>query len=98
MRAAIFAGIGATLGLAGLVKPEAIRPFFAALNGIARPIGLVMTRVILGVAYFGLFTPVALVFRMMGRDPLERKRHADVPTYWHRRTRPNEPRRYFRQV
>jgi hypothetical protein len=87
-----------SLGGVGLVRPETIRPFFAALNAIARPIGAVMTRIILGVAYYGLFTPLALVFRAMGRDPLFRQRRPGATTYWTARPETQEPRRYFRQV
>jgi hypothetical protein len=97
-RAAVLAGVGAVLGVSGLVKPEAIRPVFSALNAIARPIGLVMTRIILSIAYYGLFTPLALVFRVIGRDPLSRKRRLDAETYWTARSKAHEPRRYFRQV
>lgn len=97
-RAVVLVGVGVMLGVAGLAKPEVIRPVFSALNAIARPIGLVMTRIILGIAYYLLFTPLALVFRVIGRDPLSRKRRRDAETYWTARSGFHEPRRYFRQV
>ena len=97
-RAAVLAGMALALAAPGLIRPDAIRPFFSALNAIARPIGLVMTRIILGAAYYGLFTPLALLFRAIGRDPLFRERRRDTPTYWTTRTTTQEPRRYFRQV
>ncbi|HYN06263.1 MAG TPA: hypothetical protein VES67_02635 [Vicinamibacterales bacterium] len=97
-RAAVLGGLAVALGAVGLARPETIRPFFAALNAIARPIGAVMTRIVLGIAYYGLFTPLALVFRAMGRDPLFRQRRSGATTYWTARTGTQEPRRYFRQV
>ena len=97
-RAWIFGAMAALIGLLGLARPESIRPFFSALIALTRPIGLVMTRVVLGLAFYGLFTPLALVFRLLGRDPLFRKRRQGVPTYWKDRSGPPEPRRYLRQA
>lgn len=95
--AAIFGGAALLVGGSGLVWPSLVRPIFSTLNVIARPIGLVMTRVVLAVAYYGLFTPLALLFRAVGRDPLQRARRA-TPSYWTARPGSSEPRRYFRQV
>ena len=30
------------------------------------------TRIILGVVFYGLFTPIALVMRLLGKDPMRR--------------------------
>jgi saxitoxin biosynthesis operon SxtJ-like protein len=97
-RAVIFAGVAVGLGVAGLIRPEAIRPVFALLSAVTRPIGLVMTRVVLGVAYYGLVTPLALFFRVTGRDPLARTRRSGATTHWTPRSGKPEPRRYLRQV
>jgi len=53
---------------------------------------------VLGVAYYLLFTPLALVFRLIGRDALSLKRRSDARTYWAPRNGTQEPRRYLRQV
>jgi hypothetical protein len=94
----VFAALAATLGVVGLARPETIRPLFAVLTAVAQPIGAVMTRIVLGVAYYGLFTPLALAFRAIGRDPLFRRRRPGATTYWTARPNTQEPRRYFRQV
>jgi hypothetical protein len=96
--AMVLGAVALAFGPIGLVKPEAIRPVFAALTALTRPIGIVMTRVVLAVAYYLLFTPLALIFRLIGRDALSRKRRTDVRTYWSPRTDTQEPRRYLRQV
>lgn len=97
-RALVFGGLAAALGPMGLARPETIRPVFALLTAVTRPIGMVMTRVVLGAAYYGMFTPLALFFRAKGRDPLSRARRTDVNTYWTARTGKQDPRRYLRQV
>jgi hypothetical protein len=97
-RALVLGGLAAAFGPIGLARPESIRPLFSLLTAITRPIGMIMTRVVLGLAYYGLFTPLALFFRARGRDPLARRRRPDAKTYWTPRTGTHEPRRYLRQV
>ena len=43
---------------------------------LAFPIGWTISQVILVVMFFGLFTPIGLIFRLLGRDPLHRARRA----------------------
>ena len=40
-----------------------------------------MSRLILGIVYYGLLTPMALCMRLFGRDKLYLKR-GDHETYW----------------
>jgi hypothetical protein len=48
----------------------------------AFPIGWTMSRVMLGAVFYVVFTPVAMVFRAMGRDALRLRRPAETTTYW----------------
>ena len=43
---------------------------------LAFPIGWTVSQVMLALMFFGLFTPIGLVFRLIGRDPLQRTRPA----------------------
>jgi hypothetical protein len=95
-RAAVFFVMAVTAGPLGLVRPSAIRPLFFGLTALTMPIGLVVTRLILTIMFYGLFTPVALVFRAIHRDALSRERDVAGLTYWLRRSAPNQ-RRYLRQ-
>ena len=42
----------------------------------------------LGVIFFGVFTPVGVVMRAFGRDAMCRKFDASTRSYWIRRTPP----------
>ncbi|MDF1587600.1 MAG: SxtJ family membrane protein [Gammaproteobacteria bacterium] len=48
--------------------------------------GLIMnwinTRLILGIIFYGLFLPISIVFKLMGKDPMDRKLHKDKLSYW----------------
>lgn len=88
--------IGLVLLVVGLVKPLALRPIYAAALVIALPIGWVVSNLFVAVFFFLLITPLALLFRLIGRDPLAlRARHAK--TQWHVRPPNDDPRSYYRQ-
>ncbi|MGH9387879.1 MAG: hypothetical protein ACRD2N_26775 [Vicinamibacterales bacterium] len=96
-RALVLAVLAVLIGPLGVVRPLAIRPLFTLLIGVTRPIGGIVTRVIVGFMFYGLFTPLALVFKLIGRDVLALKRRAGPNTYWTARQAVTDPRRYFRQ-
>jgi hypothetical protein len=85
------------LAILAAAAPRALRPLYLALTALGLPIGFVMSYVILGVVYFGLFTPIALIFRLVGRDALCRKFDRGASTYWRPHRATDEIRRYFRQ-
>ncbi|MDY6914297.1 MAG: SxtJ family membrane protein [Planctomycetota bacterium] len=83
--------------LASLLLPKALWPLYVGLNAVAFPIGFVLSHVILFAIFYLVFTPVALVFRLIGRDVLHRRFEPDADSYWSPRD-PHPPAgRYFRQ-
>ena len=92
----VAAVLGAVVCVTGLVHPPAVRPVYAALVALTLPIGLALGLILLPVIYYGLFTPVALILRMAGADPMER-RLMTGGTYWIRRKPAPPATRYFRQ-
>jgi len=80
-----------------LVFPKANRPLFVGLALVAFPIGLVVSHVVLALLFFGVLTPVALVFRLIGRDPLERRFEPERESYWIDLPEVTDPESYFRQ-
>ena len=95
-RAAVLAAAALGLGITGLVRPAAIRRVFTGWMIVAFPIGWLVSRVALALLFYAVFTPVALVFRLMRRDVLHRRREART-TYWTPKTGPADVREYFRQ-
>lgn len=88
---------GGFIWLSGLVSLTLTRYVYVTLVAVTLPIGFVVSLVLMGVVYFGLFVPVGLVFRLIGRDVLCRKFDPKAPSYWvpHRQTTTVE--RYFQQ-
>ena len=60
------------VGVAGLTRPEWVRLIFVGWMVLAFPIGWTVSQVILLLMFYGLFTPIGLVFRLIGRDALQR--------------------------
>jgi hypothetical protein len=83
-------------GVAGLVRPACVRPLFVALTVTTLPVGWAVSNLLLAVVFFGLFTPIGLIFRLLGRDALERRFRLDRDSYWEPKARPAELARYFR--
>jgi hypothetical protein len=88
---------GLLVGTLGLLQPTAIRWFYLAWMVAVFPIGWVVSHVILGTIYFGVFTPIGCLLRWTGHDRLHRRRESGRESYWepHRGERP--PSDYFRQ-
>ena len=84
-------------GVLRFTAPTWLRPLYVGLMAVSMPIGLVMSHVVVGIVFFGVVTPIALLFRMMGRDPMQRKFDRDAPTYWTRRSPVTDVARYYRQ-
>jgi len=95
--AVAMAALALAIGPIGLIRPRAIRPVYLAAMALSLPIGWVVSRLILLAIFLGLFTPVALVFRLIGRDALDRPLRPDAPTYWEPKPPPPGARSYFRQ-
>ena len=72
---------GATLALLGAIYPKSLVVPNRLWMGLAEALGFVMTRVILGLVFFLLVTPIGLVRRLFGGDPLSR-RAPSAESYW----------------
>jgi hypothetical protein len=101
-RGRIIIGIGLGLlalvvGLLGLARPSWMRFVYVGWMVAAFPVGWTISQVMLAVMYFGLFAPIGLMFRLLGRDSLHLARRLEVKTYWIPKPAPIDLARYFRQ-
>lgn len=89
--------IGAGLGLLGIFAPKLLKPVFIGLVLVSFPIGLIVGELVLLMIFVGVFLPMALLFRIMGRDALQRRMSVQSETFWVARNAPANVRRYFQQ-
>ena len=94
--AAIFAA-GCAIFLSSLMSMKLTRAIYLGLVLVTLPIGWVVSFVLLAVFYFLLISPLSLVFRLIGRDPLHRKFDAGTDSYWVTHRSPEDLERYFHQ-
>jgi saxitoxin biosynthesis operon SxtJ-like protein len=90
------AAAGVVVGLVGIVRPNAIRYVYTGWMIAAFPIGWTISRIIVMLLFYVVFTPFALVFRLLGRDAL-RLRRQTLPTYWTDTTDAEPPESYYGQ-
>jgi EamA domain-containing membrane protein RarD len=94
---ALSALAGWTIGVIGLVAPSRIAWLFHAVSALTRPIGRVVSELVVLLLYFGIVTPIALVCRLAGRDRLQRRFDRQAASYWVRREPEPGIEHYFRQ-
>ena len=95
--AAALAVLAVTMGPLGLLRPRAMRPVFIGWMALVYPIGWTVSRIVLGTVFYGLFTPVACIFRVTGRDELRLKPQPQAGTYWQTKPRATDKADYLRQ-
>jgi saxitoxin biosynthesis operon SxtJ-like protein len=86
--------LGSALILLGLVWPRALIYPNKAWMKLAEMLAFVMTRLILGIVFFLIVTPIGVVKRLFGWDPLNRRRGQSA-SYWRPYSdRQRDPRHY----
>lgn len=88
------------MGMAGyglvsaITWPPLILPLFWLLHGI----GWVNTRLLLGIIFYLVFTPIGVLMRLSGKDMMNRKLDPNASTYWIDKPKvPLRPEDYERQ-
>ena len=77
--------------------PPLRRLLYLAWMYAAYPIGWVMSHVVLAIVFYLVFTPIGLLMRLFGKDPMQRRFRKDGGSYWQEHNPHREPGRYFRQ-
>jgi len=92
-----FFGLGVLSMLLSLVAPKANWPIYVGLSILAFPIGFVLSYVIMGILFFLIIAPIALLLKALGKDPMHRKYDRAVTSYWQKLETQRDPESYFRQ-
>ncbi len=98
---AVIVGWAAVVGFVlcgtGLFVPGFLKPLFLGLTIITLPIGLVVGEAAMLLIYFGVFLPMSIVLRIVGRDSLRRRSQAGEESHWQQRKQPTGVRNYYHQ-
>jgi hypothetical protein len=83
---------------AGFVHPASLRLLYIAWMKLAFVLGWMNTRLILTVMFYLVFTPIAIILKVMRKDLLDRKIERERHSYWLKKNpKVFEPRSYERQ-
>jgi len=90
--------VGSLLMVSGLLVPTLLGPVQRGWMRFADVVGTFNTRLILGLLFYLVFTPVGFVMRFF-RDPLTRSmRDAEQSQWVRRKVEPVDPARYQQQL
>jgi len=89
--------VGLAGGLAAALSPMAGRTLYRGWMFAALPIGWTISHLILGVVFYAVMTPLGLLMRATGKDPMDRRFDRAARTYWIPHRQETDPKRYFRQ-
>lgn len=78
MWACIIAGV---FGLLGTVFPTGLKPVYRVWMIFGEKIGWVNSRILLGLVFYGLLTPISFLMRLLGKRPLQLQFDPKVETY-----------------
>jgi len=87
-------GIAGALSLGCSVVPVAAVTFYRWWMALASGLGYVNSRVLLSLVYYLLISPVGAIARLVGHDPLDRRRTRQA-SYWVVRPQPRQSREGF---
>jgi len=93
----VIVGLSGVLGVAGFVGPKLIRPVYVVWMLAVLPIGWTVSHLVIVIIFYLVITPVALIMKLCGRDPMQRKFDPAAKTYWQPRSTEADTKRYFRQ-
>ena len=79
------------------ISHEAGRRLYVGWMLAALPIGWTFSHLVLGAVYYLVLTPIGLIMRLTGRDPMKRRIDPAAKSYWIVRETQSDPLRHFRQ-
>jgi len=73
--------VAAVFVVPALLFPQVLKPVFQVWMKIGHALGWINSRIILGILFFLMFAPVALVLRLLGKDMLKQRLDASATSY-----------------
>jgi hypothetical protein len=74
--------IGLAMFVLSLVSAALIKPVYLTMVVITFTIGWIISHLVMGLFFYVIITPIAILFKITGRDHLCRKFDPQADTYW----------------
>lgn len=95
--AALVGGVAVMVPVVGWMVPRFMRIVYVGMAYATYPIGFVVSYLLMVVVYYLVLTPIGLLMRLFGHDPMSRHFDASADTYWCPREKDDSLSTYFRQ-
>jgi len=89
--------VGAGLTTVYLILPPIRRSLYMGWIYATFPIGWTISHLLMAVVYYGVLTPIGLVLRLCGKDPIEKDVDTGCSSYWVEHPTKTDAGRYFCQ-
>lgn len=73
--------VAAALVIPAVVMPRSLTHVFRIWMAAAEVLSWINTRILLSIVFYGLVTPIGMIVRRFGRDPMQRGFEPGVETY-----------------
>ena len=77
-----FSGAGSVVLLTAILYQDILAPLKKILDFVILSISLSISIISLVIAFYLIFTPIAILLRLFGRDLLNKKINKNAPSYW----------------
>jgi hypothetical protein len=77
----IWITVGGVLGISRIIPPL-FRAIYRIWISFSIILGYFVSRILLTIIFFIIITPMGLIMRIVGKDPMERKLDPNAATYW----------------
>lgn len=74
-------GIGGLLIVCGGIFPSVLAPIHKGWMWVGHSLGWINTRILLGIVFYTLLTPIGIVFRLIGKDTMRQAFAESSTTY-----------------
>lgn len=73
--------LAALLMIPALVYPKSLDMPYRGWMAVGQILGWINTRIILGIIFYGVVTPIGLIMRLLGKDSMHRRFEPEIDTY-----------------
>ncbi len=89
--------IGLVMFVLSRISDALIKPVYLAMVILTFPIGWIISHLVMGLFFYVIVTLIAVLFKIIGRDPLYRKFDSQADTYWLPYKNKRSAKDYFHQ-
>lgn len=78
----VFVGVGVMLMVLGATYPQSLKYVYRFWMGIAFTVGWLVSRVLLAVIYYLVVTPIGLIMKLLGKNPVAMHFDREAESHW----------------